>query len=458
MFHCSDTFFLFQKRPSSEEEFTLLPLPDRVSTDDEATNQIVPEMKKRPQKNLDLFLQQRRGDSGSQRLREPVSTSFFGASSPPQTLSTSANKKRTSEECLKALQECAKESGSNALENFKKLKVEIDRSSGDLQQERKVPDLLTQTPRGSTCESHTQDNDQGVDLSYDQRQVFSSTEAVSGLGHFRDLIENALRSSQCGDSDSASDSGCESPDLAPFAPLDFTLGRVKCDPSPCLLPKGKHSDDFESGEEVYSKNFSVSQTKVKSEDTQEVLGDTSPDVVQSNGRHPPPVLKQESGNTSFGLSSWDFRSIQKEARRAVWSDSQKKVIRSVVKQLDLKDFASSSCLGDANFLSQILIMMLIAKRLQTFLVIFAHSVTCSQAHSGLCAMFKRFVNHVKTSNSRPHHCALRKVYAHILRLHLDACSTDSCGFPNCKLLRANRRNKIHNRTPAAETSQDTDRV
>ncbi|KAL7643081.1 UNVERIFIED_CONTAM: hypothetical protein RMT77_006371 [Armadillidium vulgare] len=176
----------------------------------------------------------------------------------------------------------------------------------------------------------------------------------------------------------------------------------------------------------YSINLDVSQV-IDASKTQKVSRQTQETFVRAKR----PISNEDDSHNI----------LLPPPKKVKWSEEQRKVIVNMKGLLEfhLQNYKESECYTHAKSLSETLLEMLKRKQLKYFLQEFGHAMSCGEEHGSLCFMFKRLVNHILHAK---HECALKNMYGHILRLHLDTCNENQCGFPNCKLRREERQERV----------------
>jgi len=114
------------------------------------------------------------------------------------------------------------------------------------------------------------------------------------------------------------------------------------------------------------------------------------------------------------------------------------------------DYKECQCFEDAQKLFNLVLTYTKSQQLSGLLLVFGHSYACQEAACvKLCRVIRCLRNHVSSAD---HPCALMPLYANLVRLHVDACELQDCGFGSCKSIRVMR--KVSNqRTIGPEVKQ-----
>ena len=98
---------------------------------------------------------------------------------------------------------------------------------------------------------------------------------------------------------------------------------------------------------------------------------------------------------------------------------------------------TTNCEGAAGRLAHVLTWMKDNGHMNLILRDFAHSASCRiNKCSPYCMMFRRVRRHV--ASVKPP-CALLRLYARLLHMHVDKCNIGNCGLQSCPSLRKIRR-------------------
>jgi len=101
------------------------------------------------------------------------------------------------------------------------------------------------------------------------------------------------------------------------------------------------------------------------------------------------------------------------------------------------DYKELQCFEDAQKLFNLVLTYTKSQQLSGLLLMFGHSYACQDlACVKLCRVIRCLRDHV---NSADHPCALMPLYANLVRLHVDACELQHCGFGSCKSIRVMRK-------------------
>lgn len=113
-----------------------------------------------------------------------------------------------------------------------------------------------------------------------------------------------------------------------------------------------------------------------------------------------------------------------------------KKLKTINSRLHLQIIEENNCKGAGERLAQVMLWMKENGHTKILLREFAHSASCKlDLCSPFCKMLRRVRNHVVRAQ---HRCVLLRLYALMLRLHVNGCSTMFCGLPACPILKARK--------------------
>ena len=100
---------------------------------------------------------------------------------------------------------------------------------------------------------------------------------------------------------------------------------------------------------------------------------------------------------------------------------------------------TTNCEGAAGRLAHVMAWMKDNGHMNLLLRDFAHSASCRiNKCSPFCMMFRRVRRHVVSAKPP---CALLRIYARLLHMHVNACNIGNCGLQTCPTLRKIKRER-----------------
>ena len=170
-----------------------------------------------------------------------------------------------------------------------------------------------------------------------------------------------------------------------------------------------------------------------SETENEIHPKTAPN--ESKSLNTPPAIKEESPTK-----------IKVESQPSNQNKICILLTGYIAAMLDISKFEKASCYNHAENFTQVFAKLLKDNDLGIFLDTFTHSIMCQKKDcTKLCFMFKRILIHVAAKHS--HECALKHIYSHLIKMHLDTCQKEICGLPKCSQLKNKRAFALNHKTP-----------